>query len=99
MEKIGIFSPLLGNMMDIIVSDFDKSLQGLQIYVCAKFGCSSPDRLDRGFQADRAFMYHSKIFILLKNPNLTFLELFSSDLRFNLLSGHHQTATRGAEEH
>lgn len=44
-------------------------------------------------------MYHSKIFILLKNPNLTFLELFSSDLRFNLLSGHHQTATRGAEEH
>lgn len=93
MEKIGIFSPLLGNMMDIIVSDFDKSLQGFQIYVCAKFGCSSPDRLDR------VFMYHSKIFILLKNPNLTFLELFSSDLRFNLLSGHHQTATRGAEEH
>lgn len=50
MEKIDIFSPLLGNMMDIIVFDFDKSLQGLQIYVCAKFGCSSPDRLDRVFR-------------------------------------------------
>lgn len=30
MEKIDIFSPLLGNMMDIIVSDFDKSLQGFR---------------------------------------------------------------------
>lgn len=28
---------------DVIISDIDKNLQGPKMYLCANFGCSTPD--------------------------------------------------------
>lgn len=44
---------LLGNMMTIILNDIDKTLQGSKIYLCAKFGYSSPGCVRVGGQRNK----------------------------------------------
>lgn len=46
---------------DVVISDMNDNLQGLKIYLCAKFGCLTPECVEVFEGNNQTNIYYSKV--------------------------------------